>query len=397
LLVERLERLQSIADAALAHMTLDELLAELLDRIRAALDADTCAILLLDPQTNELVARAARGLEEEVERGVRIPVGTGFAGRIAAERRPIVIEDVDHADVRNPILRGRGIKSLLGVPLLVRGDVLGVLHVGTLTTRVFTTDDRELLQLAADRAAMGLEKALVHDELMRLDRVRHAFVSIASHELRTPTAAILGAALTLTGREGQLDAEQERQLKHVIAEQAQRLADLIEQLLDLSRLEAKAVQIKPARLHVRERLEEIVAAVATGESDAVEIEAPPELVVEADPIALERIVSNLVVNALRHGAPPVLVSADRSDRHLRLTVEDRGAGIPEDVRPRLFEQFARSARSSATPGSGLGLAIARSYAQAHGGDLVFDSGFAPGARFQLVLPLARPQPGDTSR
>jgi len=386
---EGLLKLQTISDAALAHLSLDELLAELLERMRTILAADTCAVLLLDPETSELVARAARGIEDEAEHRVRIPVGKGFAGRIAAERRPVVIDDVDHADVLNPILRERGIKSLLGVPLLVRGEVLGVIHVGTLTPRRFGPGDVELLERAAERAATGLERALVHEELMRLDRVRHALVSIASHELRTPTAAVLGAALTLGGRE--LAPEQESELKRLLVEQAQRLADLIEQLLDLSRLEARAVQIRPVRVEVRDRIEEIVAAVAPTLADRIDIEAEPDLVIEADPVALERVVSNLVVNALRHGAPPVSISAEVHDRHLRLTVEDRGGGVPDDVRPRLFEQFSRSAEAAGTQGTGLGLAIAKSYAQAHGGDLVFDSGYDAGARFQLVLPVGKPR------
>src|SRR5215212_5069032 len=136
--IERLRRLQAVTDAALAHLSVDELLSELLDRISSALEADTCAFLLLDPDRNELVARAAKGIEEEVEQGVRIPVGKGFAGRIAAERRTVALDDVDHADVLNPLLRERGIKSLLGVPLLVRGDAIGVLHVGVPHHRAFT-------------------------------------------------------------------------------------------------------------------------------------------------------------------------------------------------------------------------------------------------------------------
>ena len=90
---------------------------------------------------------------------MRIPIGRGFAGRIAAERRAITIDDVDHADILNPILREKGIRSLLGVPLLVEGRVLGVLHVGTLTERRFTEHDSELLQMAADRAALAIEHA----------------------------------------------------------------------------------------------------------------------------------------------------------------------------------------------------------------------------------------------
>jgi GAF domain-containing protein/anti-sigma regulatory factor (Ser/Thr protein kinase) len=154
-----LQALQQVTDAALAYLSEDDLLTELLRRITEILDTDTAAILLLDEDTNELHARAAKGIEEEVEQGVRIPVGRGFAGRVAEQRRPIFIEDIDQFDIYNPILRQKGIRSLLGVPLLVEDRVLGVLHVGTLTHRLFTDDDRNLLQLAADRAALAIEHA----------------------------------------------------------------------------------------------------------------------------------------------------------------------------------------------------------------------------------------------
>ncbi|HZC28981.1 MAG TPA: GAF domain-containing protein, partial [Gaiellaceae bacterium] len=166
-----LERLQQITDAALAHLQLDALLAELLMRIRDILGADTAAVLLLDDDERDLVAWAAVGLEEEVERGIRIPLGHGFAGRVAAQRRPIVLDDVDHADVLNPVLREKGVKSLLGVPLVIEGRVLGVLHIGTLAPRPFTKDDVELLQLAADRVSIAIDHARLF-EAERRARVR---------------------------------------------------------------------------------------------------------------------------------------------------------------------------------------------------------------------------------
>ncbi|HET6550167.1 MAG TPA: GAF domain-containing protein, partial [Solirubrobacter sp.] len=141
---DMLHALQRVTDAALTYLSLEDLLQELLQRMTEILDTDTAAFLLLDDSAGELVARAAKGIEEEVEQGVRIPVGRGFAGRIAAERRPIAIEDVDHADIMNPILRERGVRSLLGVPLLVEGEVLGVLHVGTREPRHFSPADAEL-------------------------------------------------------------------------------------------------------------------------------------------------------------------------------------------------------------------------------------------------------------
>jgi anti-sigma regulatory factor (Ser/Thr protein kinase) len=159
-----LESLQRVTDAALAYLPADELLIELLERITEILHVDTAAILLLEPGGEMLRARAAKGIEEEVEQGVRVPVGRGFAGRIAATREAFAIEDVDHADIHNPILRESGIRSLLGVPLLVSGRVLGVVHVGTLTRRIFDEADRELLQLAADRAAIAIEHAQLFEQ-----------------------------------------------------------------------------------------------------------------------------------------------------------------------------------------------------------------------------------------
>jgi GAF domain-containing protein len=171
---ERLQRLQALTDAALANLDLEELLSSLLGRTRELLEADTCALLLLDEDADELVARAAVGIEEEVERGVRIPVGRGFAGRVAAERRPVVLDDVDHAEVLNPILREKGIKSLLGVPLLVGGAAIGVLHVGVLHHRVFSDTDVELLQLAGDRAAPAIEHARAYEaERKARERLEH--------------------------------------------------------------------------------------------------------------------------------------------------------------------------------------------------------------------------------
>jgi serine phosphatase RsbU (regulator of sigma subunit)/anti-sigma regulatory factor (Ser/Thr protein kinase) len=123
-----------------------------------------------------LAARAAKGIEEEVEQGVRIPVGRGFAGRIAAQRRPVFIPDVDHADILNPILREKGIRSLLGVPLLVEGRVIGVLHVGSLTPREFTPSDRDLLQLAADRAALAIEHARLYEQQRVTESVQRSLL-----------------------------------------------------------------------------------------------------------------------------------------------------------------------------------------------------------------------------
>jgi len=152
---ERLRRLEAITDATLSKLNVPDLLDELLDRVRELLGVDTAAILLLDVHARQLVATAAKGLEEEVRQGFRVSVGRGFAGRIAYTRQPITLTDVTPADVVNPILLGKGVRSLLGVPMFAGGEVVGVLHVGSLTRREFTDDDLHLLQLVADRASLA--------------------------------------------------------------------------------------------------------------------------------------------------------------------------------------------------------------------------------------------------
>jgi phosphoserine phosphatase RsbU/P len=163
---DMLRDIQSITDAEMSRLDDRDFLAELLDRVKDILQADTAAVLLLDFRSGQLVATAAAGLEEEVRQGVRIPVGQGFAGRIAAEQKPVILDHVDHTTVLNPILWQKGIRSLMGVPLLAGGRAIGVLHVGSLTPRQFTSQDAELLQLAADRAA-----AAVQSMERRADRV----------------------------------------------------------------------------------------------------------------------------------------------------------------------------------------------------------------------------------
>jgi anti-sigma regulatory factor (Ser/Thr protein kinase)/putative methionine-R-sulfoxide reductase with GAF domain len=159
--VTRLEDVQRVTEAALAYLDLDDLLGELLERLTDILEADTAAVLLVEDGGRTLAARAAKGLEEEVERRFRLPVGHGFAGRIALTREPISIEDLENSEIKpvNPLFQEKGVRSLLGVPLVVEGEVIGVLHVGTLTPRVFGEGDLELLQLVADRVALSIERS----------------------------------------------------------------------------------------------------------------------------------------------------------------------------------------------------------------------------------------------
>jgi signal transduction histidine kinase len=243
-----------------------------------------------------------------------------------------------------------------------------------------------LTGLALDRVRLFQQEHEARLALERADEIKTNFIALASHELRTPVTTILGLATTLNRRGDELEDRQRHELRATLERQADRMARLVEQLLDLSRLDADAIPIRPEQINLRERIEEIVASVAAERREEVEVAVDPELEAPADPAALERIVGNLVANALRYGSPPVQVDAVHHDRHLRVFVEDRGQGVPPQFVPELFERFTRGGRER-VGGAGLGLAIARSYARAHDGDLVYEDAEPHGARFQLVLPV----------
>ncbi|WP_416900438.1 PP2C family protein-serine/threonine phosphatase [Micromonospora echinospora] len=193
---QRLRRIEAVTDATLSRLDAADLFDELLDRVRDLLQVDTAAILLLDVPAQQLVATAARGLEEEVRQGFRVSVGRGFAGRIALTRQPVVIEDVTPDRVVNPVLLHTGVRSLLGVPVTSRDELLGVLHVGTLTPRRFVADDIRLLELVADRirlalparassleqtAALALQRSLIPTELPKVPGLELAGRYVPGH------------------------------------------------------------------------------------------------------------------------------------------------------------------------------------------------------------------------
>jgi signal transduction histidine kinase len=244
-----------------------------------------------------------------------------------------------------------------------------------------------LTGLAFDRARLYAQEREARLALERADELKSNFIALAAHELRTPVTSINGVIQTLHARGDQLDEEQRVLLGEMLRDQGRRLGSLVEQLLDLSRLDAEAISIDPEVLRVRERVEELVRSTAGERVDDVKVEVPEDLEATVDASAFDRILSNLVANALRYGEPPVIVRAEQRDRHFRLAVEDRGPGVPAEFVPDLFERFTRSERAQERGlGTGLGLAIARSYANAHSGELVYEPATPNGARFELVLP-----------
>ncbi|MBC8031455.1 MAG: GAF domain-containing protein [Pyrinomonadaceae bacterium] len=412
-LTRRLSALQRVTDGALAHLSVEAVISESLDRTREALGVDTACILLLETEADELVAWAAQGLEEEVELGIRIPVGKGFAGRIVAEVRPLIIPDVEQADLFNPLLREKGIKSLLGVPLLVSGRPIGVLHVGMLKPAQFTENDVHLLELAGDRIAMAIENA----RLFELEKTARAsaedanqakdeFLTILSHELRTPLTPIIGWVHMMLN--GILPESEFPKALSVINRNAYSLKRLINDLLDMSAILSGKMVFEEASVPLASVLEESVETMQSYAKDAnvqltLRINAEAARInIKGDKIRLTQSFCNVLHNAIKFSPEGGLVevACEATPAEAVVRIADHGDGIPAEFLPHVFERFrqADGSRTRAYGGLGLGLALVKSFVSAHGGTVEGESeGQGEGSVFTFTLPREVPLPAVSSK
>jgi PAS domain S-box-containing protein len=410
---KRLAALQKITDSALAHLSQDDLLSESLSRIREVLDVDTVAILLLRTEGDELVAWAAQGLEEEVELGVHIPVGKGFAGKVFAQGQPIIIDDLSQAEVYNPLLREKGIKSLLGVPLFVEGRPIGVLHVGKLEFAHFTEEDVRLLQLAADRIAVAIENARLYqvEKTARAaaedaNRAKDEFLTILSHELRTPLTPIIGWVHMM--QNGILPEAEFGKALSVINRNAYSLKRLINDLLDMSAILSGKMRIEETHLALAEVLSESVdtmRAYAGNSNVHLRLEIAPAvaaLIIKGDRSRLNQTFCNVLHNAIKFSpaGSEIRVKCEASDSEAIVRISDQGEGMAAEFLPHVFERFrqADGSRTRAYGGLGLGLALVRSFVTAHGGTIEASSeGEGKGSAFVIKLPRETAGLGDTNQ
>jgi PAS domain S-box-containing protein len=410
--IDRVRCVQRVTDGALAHLSMDELLAELLDRVREAMQVDTVAILLLEAHGDELVAWAAKGLEEEVALGIRIPVGTGFAGLVATEKLPVRIDDLDTADVLNPLLRQKGIRSLLGVPLLVEGRVIGVLHVGKLTLHRFTDDDTHLLQLVADRIALAIDNARLFEEehaarqeAEAASRAKDEFLTTLSHELRTPLTPIIGWIHMI--RTGMVPSRESEHGLSVIEKNSHALKRLINDLLDMSAILSGKLRMESLPVRLEAALNEAVETVRPLAVDScINLEVsfrdwPEPVIVSGDRTRLIQAFWNLLHNAIKFSKEggEIQVNCEANGSNATISIEDSGSGIPSGFLPHVFDRF-RQADGSKTRqfgGLGLGLALVKSFVEAHGGTVqAASAGPGRGSKFTVSLPRQVEQPNVTA-
>jgi signal transduction histidine kinase len=360
--------------------------------VSQALEFECVAAVRYHAEASEVSAIAVVGLPPE-ERAERRPIGDFPLLAQARETQDVVL-------VSEGV--GSSVASAFALPLMGGEECLGFLF-GYRGAKVPADEtDGNALATVGILVATLLENALAREEMQQRDVLKSEFIALAVHELRNPLSSIYGIAVTLDERGDALPDSHRLRLRSSLREQTTRMRILVEQLLDLSRFDLAAVDVSPEPLRLRPKIEEVVRPLTDARPETVTVTVPEELEVVVDPLALDRMLSNLVANALRHGKPPVTVTAAGHDRHLRLAVEDRGDGVRREFVPFLFQRFTRGAEAlSRSDGSGLGLAIAQAYARAHGGDIVYEQAVPRGARFEVVIPLrgyGAERPGsDTTR
>jgi signal transduction histidine kinase len=400
--------MQAVTDVALAPLSLDESLPELLVGLHRLLVVDTAAILLLDEQAGCLRVRAAVGLDETCARALAIPVGTTFAGRIAAERRPILLDAVGPDDALDPVLRAARVRALVGVPVLGHGRVLGVLHVGARGRRRFTDEDACLLKLVADRLAVAVEGdrayAAEHEARAAAEACLHALTEVEAlkddltnmvvHDLKNPLYGIAMLARRAL-RPGDALPVASRNALGQIERTCREMMRLLQNLLEIRKLEEGKMPVVPEPIALRDVVDEILAEYAAVAGETVRLTAaigsdlPPMV---ADCALLKRVLVNLVMNALRHsGSTEVRVEAiyDSAAERIRVQVIDNGRGIAEADQARVFDKFGSiRGRDDRDAGSdtGLGLPFCKLATERMGGAILLSSDPGTGTVFTVLLP-----------
>lgn len=387
---QRFERLLSAGVAISSRHALNEVLQEVVDTARDVVGAKYAALGVLAEDGASLVQFVTSGMDDATRARIGdLPRGHGLLGAVITAARPIRSIDINTHPQRHGFPPHHPpMKSFLGVPVAVRKAVFGNLY---LTEKIgaeeFSDEDEAIAVLLAAQAAVAVENARLHEDLIALQRQRELSLAMMNHELRNALTGVYGWAERLVSRRGGPEARETAGRE--VYEAAERTITLLNNFLDLSRLDAG--KLRPV-LHdvdvmaVLQRCLSSLEPVAGAKGMTLEPQGPREVRAQADPVRLEQILVNLVGNAIRHGPAHTAITITVENRDgVRVRVRDRGPGIPAGLRQRVFEPFERFDPESGA-GTGLGLAVSRRLAELMGGALVVEDTPGAGATFSLTLP-----------
>ena len=394
--VDVLEATNRCARALASSLDVDQAFGAFIRELRGLVPSDRVSIVLVEGGMARVLVTAGVGADTVFPPGALRPIEG------SALEEVLKGDTVHRHDISEPLypeeadLAGLDLRSRLVTPLQAGARTIGMLAVQRREPGGFTEEEVELTELLGRLVATTVQNLRAYEaerstveELRRLSALRADFVSLVSHELRSPMAAVIGSARTLQSRWRELTPEQRESFLALIGDETDRLARLIGDVLDTSRIEAGTFSFSFGDVDLAELVRDVVAAAGIAQDEVrVRASVPPALPsVRGDRERLQQVLTNLIDNAVKYSPAggEVRVDTASSNGKVRVEVADSGPGIPLDQQGTIFEKFGRAGDRS-KPGSGLGLFIARSIAEAHGGTLDVRSRPEQGATFVLTLP-----------
>jgi two-component system, OmpR family, phosphate regulon sensor histidine kinase PhoR len=398
-----LDAANSCARALSSSLDLEQAFSAFIRELRGLVPFDRTAIVLADDATAQVIATAGLGADEVFPPGFRGAVPGSVLEEVLRTGQPVYRRDMAEAvHPEEKTFIELGLRCRLAAPLLSGAQAIGMLSLVRRDPDAFEEQEIELVTLLGRFLGATVQNIRAYEaeretveELRRLSALRADFVSLVSHELRSPMASLIGSAQTLRERWRELSAEQRESFLGLIAHETSRLSALVEDVLDTSRIEAGTFSYSFADVDLGRLVRAASAAAESGQDEvAVRAEVSAGLPsVRGDAERLRQVLSNLIDNAVKYSTSggEVRVRTFAENGRVQVAVSDRGPGIPSEQQRLIFEKFGRAKLGDKTkPGTGLGLYIARSIAEAHGGGIGVDSVPDRGTTFTLTLPLDPP-------
>jgi signal transduction histidine kinase len=398
--VDVLEAANRCARALGSSLEIEQAFGAFIREVRGLVPFERTAIVLVEGEAARTIASAGRGANEVFPPGTAGPLRGTVLDRVLAGEVVVRRDLADAEYTEDQVLLDLGLHSELLAPLLVGARPIGMISLSRVEANAFSEEEVELVSLLGRLVATAVQNIRAYEaerhtveELRRLSALRADFVSLVSHELRSPMAAVIGAARTLQDRWRLLSPEQREAFLALIADETNRLAALIGDVLDTSRIEAGTFSYSFADVDLGRLVEDAVATAIVGQDEVLVRATVADRVprIRGDRERLRQVLTNLIENAIKYSraGDEVDVNVQPENGVVRITVADRGPGIPHDQQGFIFEKFGRvEVRGGGSkPGTGLGLFIARSIAEAHGGTVDVRSRPGEGATFILTLPV----------
>lgn len=393
-------RLHELSVRLSTNIDLNSVLAEVLRAVTAIERSGKGLLMLFDRERQELYLAASVGMDDRFLKNVgRIPLGVGAAGHAVAEHRPVIVEDNETDPIAEPFRepsRLAGYRAVYSTPLItLEGDAVGVISICFQEPHRPSGREVRLVELYARHAAELIDHARLYRQAQDAIRARDEFLSVAAHELKTPMTSLRLAAQATVHRMdkgGGIDPERVRAAFHSIDEQTIKLAHLVAQLLDVSRIDAGKLILERSVTNVSRIVRDVVAVTQERTNRrAIEVRTPDEVSALVDPLRLEQVVTNLVDNAVKYSPDETSIEVELSRPSpgvVHLVVRDHGYGIPAEHRDHIFDRFYQAHGSSYRSGMGLGLYISQQIVQFHGGTITADFPDDGGTRIVVTLPVS---------